>query len=274
MAIGESDAHRDVLRTVSRLLQGWTAPVVNRATETIRDLTRDGASTRLADEPSLLAPINVRVTRERLVALALGQVKAGDFIAGAEFPLIVRPVGLHAGDGLARLATPEDIAGYLTERRNAEFFIAPYVDYAGDDGLFRKQRIVFINGRAYPSHQATSEHWIVHYLSAGMTENAARRDEEARWMETFDTDFALRHARAFEALCERMGLDYFGIDSAETKDGRLLVFEVDVAMIVHALDSAEVFPYKKPAMKRLFGAFLSMLEARADPRRTLKVVGG
>ena len=93
-------------------------------------------------------------------------------------------------------------------------------------------------------------------------------------METFDTDFAVRHARAFEVLCERMGLDYFGIDSAETRDGRLLVFEVDVAMIVHALDSAEVFPYKKPAMKRLFGAFLSMLEARADPRRTLKVVGG
>jgi hypothetical protein len=38
-------------------------------------------------------------------------------------------------------------------------------------------------------------------------------------------------------------------------DGRLLVFEADVAMIVHDMDSELVFPYKKPAMRKLFRAF-------------------
>jgi hypothetical protein len=31
------------------------------------------------------------------------------------------------------------------------------------------------------------------------------------------------------------------------------------------MDSAELYPYKKPAMARLFAAFLAALTLRADP---------
>lgn len=83
-------------------------------------------------------------------------------------------------------------------------------------------------------------------------------------MQDFETVFAVRHAAAFGELTQRLGLDYFGIDCAEMPDGRLLVFEIDVAMIVHDLDSAETFPYKPAAMKRLFEAFLDLLRLRAS----------
>jgi len=86
-------------------------------------------------------------------------------------------------------------------------------------------------------------------------------------MAGFDEGFAARHAEAFRALTEGFGLDYVGIDCAETQDGRLVVFEADVAMIVHAMDSAELYPYKKPAMARLFKGFVDGLHARADRRR-------
>jgi len=82
-------------------------------------------------------------------------------------------------------------------------------------------------------------------------------------MATFDTEFAPRHQAAFAALHERLGLDYFGIDSAETADGRLLVFEVDVAMIVHDMDPPDLFPYKQPQMTKVFEAFQAMLRRRA-----------
>ena len=82
-------------------------------------------------------------------------------------------------------------------------------------------------------------------------------------MEGFDADFAVRHADAFSALHRRIGLDYFGIDCAELPDGRLLLFEADVAMIVHDLDPEELFPYKKPAMHRLFAAFQAELARTA-----------
>ena len=64
---------------------------------------------------------------------------------------------------------------------------------------------------------------------------------------------------AFAALHRVFGLDYFGVDCAEMPDGRLLVFEVDVAMIVHDMDDAAVFPYKKPVMQKLFAGFLAAL---------------
>lgn len=80
-------------------------------------------------------------------------------------------------------------------------------------------------------------------------------------MAQFDQDFAQRHAEAFAALHRIFGLDYFGIDCAELPDGRLLIFEVDVAMIVHDMDDETVFPYKKPAMQKLFAGFLQAVTA-------------
>ena len=78
-------------------------------------------------------------------------------------------------------------------------------------------------------------------------------------MADFDSDFALRHAAAFAQINARMGLDYVGIDCAESADGRLLIFEVDSCMIVHAVDSIELYPYKQPQMQKIFSAFRQML---------------
>ena len=111
---------------------------------------------------------------------------------------------------------------------------------------------------------AVSGHWMVHYLNAGMTESAARRAEEARAMAQFDHGFARRHAGAFEALHARLGFDYYQIDCAETRDGRLLLFEADAAAIVHLMDPPEMFPYKPAQMRRVFAAFERMLRMRAD----------
>jgi hypothetical protein len=97
-----------------------------------------------------------------------------------------------------------------------------------------------------------------------MLENPVNRLEEARFMAAFDDEFAARHAAAFAALHQRLGLDYFGIDSAELPDGRLLVFEVDVAMIVHDMDPPDLFPYKKPQMRKVFEAFQAMLRRRSQ----------
>jgi glutathione synthase/RimK-type ligase-like ATP-grasp enzyme len=83
-------------------------------------------------------------------------------------------------------------------------------------------------------------------------------------MANFEQGFAARHALALQAIAERMGMPYVAIDCAETRDGELLIFEVDNAMLVHAMDPVDMFPYKKPAMAKVFTAFRQMLEkARA-----------
>jgi hypothetical protein len=82
-------------------------------------------------------------------------------------------------------------------------------------------------------------------------------------MASFDDGFATRHKAALTAINERMGLPYLGIDCAEMPNGDLLIFEVDNAMIVHAMDPEDMFPYKVPAMRRVFNAFRQLLSRAA-----------
>lgn len=249
LAIGESEANRAVLHSLEPALAQWPPPVVNGAAGIIADLTRDGVCARTADLPGVVAPAAVRVERDELAA---GQI-------ALPYPVLIRPIGSQAGAGLAKLEAQADLASYLAGQPGDRFYVSPFIDYAGDDGLYRKQRIALIDGRPFVCHLAISPRWMVHYMNADMAENPAHRDEEARFMAAFDEDFAVRHAEAFQGLAERIGLDYFAIDCAETRDGRLLLFEADVAMIVHAMDPPDLYPYKAPQMRKVFDAFQAML---------------
>lgn len=259
VAVGESDDNRQVLAALETVVATWPMPVLNDPAR-IALLSRDSAYELLRTAPGMVVPPTIRIAREALVATP-------DSVAGLTYPIIVRPIASHAGQGLTKLDDAAAAAAYLAEHDDAELYVAPFVDTSGDDGLFRKYRIAFVAGRPFAVHMAISEHWVVHYLSAGMDERAERRDEEADFMDDFDDEFAVRHATAFQALTERVGLDYFAIDCGETKDGALLLFEADVAMIVHAMDPPEKYPYKRPAMNKLFTAFAEMLRGKAAPRR-------
>jgi len=270
VAVAESEQNAAVLARLGDLIADWPRPVLNARTDVIAALTRDGVAELLAGEPTILSPRTWRLARTELTALAAGTKSIADLIPSAAFPLIIRPIGTHAGGGLDCLADVDALTTYLANENAESFYLSPFIDYSGPDGRFTKLRIVQIDGKPFASHLAVSDHWIVHYLSAGMAEDPAKRAIEARWMETFDTDFAVRHAAAFKALHAKVGLDYFGYDCAELPDGRLLIFELDIAMVVHDMDSIETYPYKKPAMRKLFDAFLAMVEA-AGARAELPV---
>jgi hypothetical protein len=188
-AIGEGNDHGSVLARMEQLLPRYGRPMMNRDPRLIAGLTRDGVSAMLADEPAIVAPETHRLDRRALMAIAAGEA-GGDHLPLESFPVIIRPVGTHAGHGMERIADASALHDYLAAEQGDQFYIAPFIDYRGADGLFNKQRIVLIDGKPYPSHMALSDHWMVHYLSAGMAEDEAKRAVEAAWMENFDSDFA------------------------------------------------------------------------------------
>ena len=263
LAIGESEENLASLRSLEPILAGWPKPLINGAPGRIAELTRDGVCALLSGVDEVVAPPTARVAREVLAGIGGGEIALGSLLPGAAFPIIARPIGSHAGTGLEKLDSADAVAGYLAGQAADSFYIAPFVDYSGPDGQFRKQRIALVEGRPFICHMAISPRWMVHYLNADMLENPENRAEEARFMAGFDAEFAAGHRVAFERLYERIGLDYFAIDCAETRDGRLLLFEADVAMIVHAMDPPELFAYKQPTMKKVFEAFQGMLKRRA-----------
>jgi hypothetical protein len=82
--------------------------------------------------------------------------------------------------------------------------------------------------------------------------------------DTFHWSAAAKHKLAFAAIDRKIGLDYYSIDCAETRDGKLLVFELDSGAVVHAMDPIHLFPYKAPQMMRVFDAFQKMLFRKAN----------
>jgi glutathione synthase/RimK-type ligase-like ATP-grasp enzyme len=264
VAIAQSDANVALLADVAQMLASWPRPVVNRP-EQIAHLSRDGAHAKLDGTTGIVMPRTVRVARATAEQLAQGALDVQALLPGEAFPLIVRPLDSHAGTDLQKVDDAAALRAYLAAQPSREFYLAPFVDYSGPDGQFRKYRIVLIDGKPFICHLAISSHWMVHYLNAGMDDSAAKRAEEAAGMASFDDGFARRHAAALAEIDARIGLPYLGIDCAETPNGRLLIFEVDNAMVVHAMDDPGKYPYKGPAMDKVFRAFEAMLHRAAQP---------
>ncbi|MCE5180400.1 MAG: RimK family alpha-L-glutamate ligase [Betaproteobacteria bacterium] len=258
VAIGESDHNLPLLKQIGDAIKSWPRPVLNLP-DRIALLSRDGACALFGPVSGVDMPVTVRIDRQTLERIGSAELPIFSVLDDGAFPIIVRPVGSHAGQGLLKIDDGAAIADYLQSMPNSEFYVARFVDYRGPDGLFRKYRVVLIDGKPFVCHMAISSHWMVHYLNAGMGEDAEKRAEEERLMAGFNEGFARRHEESLRAIYARAGLDYLGIDCSETADGKLLIFEIDSSMIVHAIDPIDIFPYKQPQMRKVFSAFREML---------------
>jgi len=262
----DSEDCRTALRKIDAAAPSWPRPLLN-SPRLVSSLDRDKLYRLLDGIDGLEIPATFVVTRERLDDVAQSPEELQDIATDLAFPVIIRPRGSHAGSGLAKIDDAAELRRYLDGREGELFFISRFVDYSSLDGLYRKYRVVFVDGRPYACHMAIADRWDIWYLNAGMSQSAEKRIEEEAWMRTFDIAFARRHQGAFDAIADRVGLEYFTVDCAETGDGSLLIFEADNTAVVHNMDHAHVFPYKPAQMRKIFDAFAAMLVRHAGQRR-------
>ena len=262
----DSEDCRTALRKIDAAAPSWPRPLLN-SPRLVSSLDRDKLYRLLDGIDGLEIPATFVVTRERLDDVAQSPEELQDIATDLAFPVIIRPRGSHAGSGLAKIDDAAELRRYLDGRDGELFFISRFIDYSSLDGLYRKYRVVFVDGRPYACHMAIADRWDIWYLNAGMSQSAEKRIEEEAWMRTFDIAFARRHQGAFDAIADRVGLEYFTVDCAETGDGSLLIFEADNTAVVHNMDHAHVFPYKPAQMRKIFDAFAAMLVRHAGQRR-------
>ena len=258
VGISELDRNLASLRHVEKIIPKLNTVLLNPPANII-PLSRDAISYKLQNIAGLDVPVTDRISREQLLSLSDDTALKATIIGNTKFPIIIRPIDSHAGTNLEKVDNLQELHNYLAQCDSDMFFIAPFIDYRSEDGSYKKYRIMLIDGTPYIAHMAISEHWMIHYLNADMLENAQRRKTEEQAMQCFEQGFAKKHHDAFKALTDSVGLDYFGIDCAESKDGSLLIFEACAALNVHAMDCEKLFPYKKPAMQKIFDGFLQML---------------
>jgi len=248
-AIAESDANEPLLYAAAQLLSGLGMPVLNDPLRVL-GTSRTRVSQTLRGLEGVVAPQTVRTSRATLERLE----------PGIAYPIVVRPVGSHAGHGLELVRDAAELKAYVTGSAAAQYYVMPFIDFSLEDGYFRKYRIIVVDGVPYPYHLAISPRWMIHYYNAPMRENAWMRDEERTFLEDFGSVFGPDLQRSLRAIAAALGLEYFGIDCSIDRLGRLVLFEADPAMIVHAADDPALFAYKVPAAQRIFAAFERLVD--------------
>jgi tetratricopeptide (TPR) repeat protein len=249
-AIGDPDLAGPTIAKSLAFMQLCRKPVLNDPRR-IALTGRDAIADLLAGLADVEVPRAVRLTGG---AETLRQASAAVGIAP---PFLVRPTGVHGGDGLRLLAADDSAA--LDEVCAEPAYATRYHDYRSADGLFRKYRVIFVDRRPFPYHLGVSPDWMIHYERAGMRHHPDRLAEEVRFLEDPAGAVGERAWRAVEGIGGRLDLDYAGADFSVLPDGRVLLFEANATMLVHPEAADGPLAHKNPFVERILGAFQDLL---------------
>jgi Tfp pilus assembly protein PilF len=251
-SIGEADLAPALPPTVARLLREHAPRLINDPAK-VALTGRAELPRHLAGIPGVVVPSVVRHTGgpdARLGALAP---------AGIAPPLLFRPLGAHGGQGVRRI----DDEAMLALVPAGGCYLAQFVDFVSPDGWYRKYRMIFVDGQAFPYHLAIGRDWLLHYWTAGMEQDPARLAEERRFVEHPEAVLGEDLMAALPVIAARLGLDYAGIDFSLLPDGRMLVFEANATMLVHPEKDPRL-AFRNSAVATIQSAFDAMLTRRAQ----------
>jgi glutathione synthase/RimK-type ligase-like ATP-grasp enzyme len=196
--------------------------VINRPEAVLRS-TRDQVARSLSGIAGLIVPKAVRIDGAKPGIAAKTLEKAGIVP-----PVILRRTGTHGGKIVGLFNSVDEAVAALEP---GEHIATQFVDFAGADGLYRKYRVYFIGSQVILRHMIISDSWNVHVrertrFMSGHPELIAEERALFESEEPFTPDVR----KAFDAVRERMPLDFFGMDFGITPDGKVVLFEANATM--------------------------------------------
>jgi tetratricopeptide (TPR) repeat protein len=252
--ISDVDVGREILPEAEALVDQLGLPVVNHP-RIIGRTERECVAAQLSGIPFCRVPRVFRSAAESLTE------RWDRFHLG--LPALVRVVGTHGGETFEKADDLRAVEEFIVRHPGATFYLSEFVDYRSTDGFFRKYRFFFVDAEILPYHLAIDKEWKVHHVSTDMANQTWMRREEEAFLNDPASVFAPQQFTALRAICDIIGLDFFGIDCAIGPDGKLIVFEVNATMLVHR--DTGLFSYKLPAVDRIKRCFDAMLKRMSVP---------
>ncbi len=259
-AIGDADLCGDSLDEADRIVQSSDKPLINPP-GLIRATGRLANADRLAALPDVVAPRMSLMSRTDLERSGGNSLIAD---RGLNYPLLLRIPGFHTGQNFLRVETADELPAAIEQLPAADLLAIEYLDARGSDGLARKYRVLFIDGKLYPLHLAISPSWKVHYFTSAMADNADHRCEEERFLSGMANTLGARAMRGLEQLRDALGLDYGGVDFGLSADGRLLLFEANATMAIVPPPQDAMWDYRRDPIENAIKAVRAMLRNRAS----------
>ena len=251
--VTDPDQHPKTLERAGKLLRGYKGRVVNRPEAVLRT-TRDQVAKRLRGIPGLKVPGILRMRNPKPGAASLGVKRVG-----MAFPLIVRHAGTHTGKIVGVVQDAVELEAVCIEP--GTYFLIEFVDFQSADGLYRKYRFWSFGGRTIFRHMIITDSWNVHVKDR--TRFMLGRDdliaEEQQRLARLEGAFSSAVHAVFNAVKQRIGLDFFGMDFGLTPDGEVLLFEANATMSFFPLVAHPSFSYLDKLREPAQQAFMAML---------------
>jgi tetratricopeptide (TPR) repeat protein len=251
--ISDPDRGPESLNLADAFVRRFNRPIVNNP-KLVTKTDRETVARLLDGIPGGRIPPSHRFTRDAL----LGMASQGS--STFPLPFIVRKAGTHGGDCMELLQSGTQLAKFVESNNGSDFYISEYADYQSSDGYFRKYRFIFVGPDILPYHLAIGDIWKVHHAATSMKDHPWMQEEERRFLDNPHGIFGYDAFEVLRNIRTRIGLDYFGIDCALDRSGRVVIFEVNSSMLVHLHN--ELFPYKDEYVLAIKSSFEAMLREK------------
>ncbi len=260
-SIGDADLCGEGLDAACAIVARTMRPVINHPAH-VRNTGRAANVARLRGLPNVVVPRMATLPRRMLMG-----PDAAAAIADLSFPLLVRAPGFHTGQYFAQVETPERLAAATKDFRGDEVWLIERLDARDDAGMFRKYRVMFVDGALYPLHLAISRDWKVHYFTADMADSPENRAKDSAFLTDMPGAIGSSAMAGLERIRATLELDYGGIDFAVNRHGDILFFEANATMVVYPPLPDPKWAYRRPAVDAVLAAVRTMLVGRSSARR-------
>jgi tetratricopeptide (TPR) repeat protein len=244
-AVGNADLRMRALDKAEAVLRATRAPVINHPSA-VRNTGRVQIADRLREIPGVVAPRMRVLAREDF---------SGDL--GLGWPLLVRSLGFHTGEHFVRVDDSGHVEDAIAGLPGDPLLAIEYLNTSGDNGVFRKYRVLTIDGRLYPLHLAASQDWKVHYFSADRS--AQFRAQEQAFLENPASAIGADAAAALDRAAAALAFDYGGIDFALDRENRVVIFEANPTMAIVPPSTDPDQAHRRSAVDRAVAATRAMI---------------
>jgi len=244
--IADSDSHTIALSKAAFLEKqiNGKIPFFNKA-ENIRKTARDEVYRLLDGEEDLTVPKTIKIVPD-----TPDKVYEEIRKAGMVLPVILRKAGDHGGISTILIENDkEQFHAFPLDGR--AYYLTQFIEQEKYQGLYRKIRLIVINGEVFLRHIMFSEEWMVH--NKNQKEDLK---EIAHFSKRFNKEVKPKITDVIIRIHKIIGLDYFGIDCDIDENGNITIYELNATMNVLYSRDSSIF---KKHVERIRDALITML---------------
>jgi Tetratricopeptide repeat len=258
-SVGDADICREGLEAACMVVRRTQRPVINHPLAVLKT-GRLSNVMRVCSVPNVVVPQMAAFKRRMLTGPS-----ASAFVAsgGFTFPLLLRAPGFHTGLHFFRVGDLRELVSAVERIPGDDVWLIEQLDARDVNGMYRKLRVMMIDGRLYPLHLAISKDWKVHYFRADMADSPKNRLVDGEFLSDMERAIGAPAVAALNRICATLDLDYAGIDFAVNAAGKVLFFEANATMVMAPLSADPKWDYRRPAFDSVFAAVRRMIVERS-----------